>query len=88
MSPIIDWEELRKLAMPPEAARMMSGKGGNMFDTDHSANMYNQMIHMEMGYTLNQINCFDTDEKDPQNQYARLFSNEVVQIIEKLNRNV
>ena len=28
---------------------------------------------------------FDTDEKDPQNQYARLFSNDVVQIIEKLN---
>ena len=50
--------------MPPEMERMAGGKGGNIFDTDQSANMYNQMIHMEMGYTLNQINCFDTTVND------------------------
>lgn len=64
MAGIINWEELRMLTMPPEAARMAAGKGGNFFDTDQSANMYNQMIHMEMGYTLNQINCFSTTKKD------------------------
>jgi SAM-dependent methyltransferase len=64
MASIINWDELRQLTMPPEAASMAAGKGGNMFDTDQSANMYNQMVHMEMGYTLNQINCFETSKND------------------------
>jgi SAM-dependent methyltransferase len=64
MAGIINWEELRLLTMPPEAARMAAGKGGNMFDTDQSANMYNRMAGMEKIYTLNQINCFETKKKD------------------------
>lgn len=64
MPGIINWEELRQLTMPPEMARMAAGKGKNTFDTDQSANMYNQMVNMEIGYTLNQINCFDTTKKD------------------------
>jgi precorrin-6B methylase 2 len=64
MAGFINWEELRQLTMPPEAAKMMSGRGGNMFDTDSSANMYNHMAKMEKSYTLNQLNCFETTKKD------------------------
>ncbi len=64
MAGIINWEELRQLTMPPEVSRMASGQGGNMFDNDQSANMYNQMAGMEKTYTLNQINCFETTKKD------------------------
>jgi SAM-dependent methyltransferase len=64
MAGIINWEELRKLTMPPQAARMAAGKGGNIFDTDQSANMYNHMAAMEKIYTLNQLNCFETTKKD------------------------
>jgi SAM-dependent methyltransferase len=64
MSPLINWEELRQITMPPEMSRMAGGEGGNTFDTDQSADMYNQIAKMEKVYTLNQINAFDTAKTD------------------------
>jgi SAM-dependent methyltransferase len=63
MSPIINWDELRQLAMPQPPPGAM-GKGGNPFDTDESADMYNRMAKMEKIYTLNQLNCFKTTKND------------------------
>ena len=64
MSPLINWEELRQITMPQEMGRMAGGEGGNTFDTDQSADMYNQIAKMEKVYTLNQINAFDTAKTD------------------------
>jgi precorrin-6B methylase 2 len=64
MAGIINWEELRQITTPPEVSRVAGGQGGNTFDTDESANMYNRMAKMEKTYTLNQINCFDTTKSD------------------------
>lgn len=63
MSPLINWEELRQMTMPPMPPQAGS-VGGNMFDTDDSANMYNRIAKMEKIYTLNQLNCFDTTKND------------------------
>jgi SAM-dependent methyltransferase len=61
MSPLVNWEEIRQLTMPPGPPRD-SGGGGNMWD--NSAEMYNQMARMEKTYTLNQLNAFDTAKTD------------------------
>ena len=62
MSPLINWEELREITMPPEPPRRMAGESGNMWD--NSADMYNQMSDMEKSYTLNQIKAFETSPDD------------------------
>ncbi|MBN1191468.1 MAG: class I SAM-dependent methyltransferase [Dehalococcoidales bacterium] len=59
MSPLINWEEIRKLAMPPGP---QSKDKGNIWDK--SADMYNRMAKMENIYTLNQINAFETTSDD------------------------
>jgi SAM-dependent methyltransferase len=62
MSPLINWEELRQLTMPPGPPRAREGDTGNMWDK--SADMYNRMARMEKTYTLNQINAFETAKTD------------------------
>jgi SAM-dependent methyltransferase len=62
MSPLINWEELRQISMPPEPPRRAGGESGNMWDK--SALMYNEMSKMEKSYTLNQINAFETAPDD------------------------
>jgi SAM-dependent methyltransferase len=62
MSPLINWEELRQLSMPPGPPRSREGEAGNMWDK--SADMYNRMARMEKSYTLNQINAFETARTD------------------------
>jgi SAM-dependent methyltransferase len=62
MGPIINWEELRRIAMPPGPPRTAGKEQGNMWDK--SADMYNRMAKMEKIYTLNQINAFDTGKND------------------------
>lgn len=62
MSPLINWEELMQMTMPPAPPRPAGGNGGNMWDK--SADMYNQMAKMEKTYTLNQINAFETSSED------------------------
>jgi SAM-dependent methyltransferase len=61
MSPLINWEELRQLTMPA-GPRRNEAEGGNLWD--NSADMYNRMAKMEKSYTLNQLDCFDTDPGD------------------------
>ncbi len=62
MKPLINWEELQKLTMPPRPPAPPEGASGNMWDK--SADMYNRMARMEKSYTLNQINAFDTAKTD------------------------
>jgi SAM-dependent methyltransferase len=62
MSPLINWEEIRQLSMPPGPPRDPEGAAGNMWD--RSADMYNQMAKMEKTYTLNQIKAFETTSND------------------------
>ncbi len=62
MSPLINWDEVRQLTMPPGPPRDPEAAGGNTWD--RSADMYNQMAKMEKSYTLNQINAFDTSKND------------------------
>ena len=62
MSPLINWEELREVTMPPQPPGNPRGVQGNMWDK--SADMYNQMSKMEKTYTLNQINAFETSKND------------------------
>lgn len=62
MEPIINWEVLRQLVMPPPPPGGIGEKTGNMWDK--SADMYNRMARMEETYTLNQINVFDTEKSD------------------------
>jgi SAM-dependent methyltransferase len=64
MTGIINWEALRQISMPPGPRRNEPGEGGNTFDNDQTAAMYNQMARMEKTYTLNQINCFETSKSD------------------------
>jgi SAM-dependent methyltransferase len=61
MDPLINWDELRKLTMPPIPAGEKGTKGPIW---DDSADMYNQMAKMEKSYTLNQINAFATSKDD------------------------
>lgn len=58
MKPLINWDELRKISMPPRPP----GEDDNRWD--HAAAMYNQMAAMEKSYTLNQINAFDAAPTD------------------------
>jgi SAM-dependent methyltransferase len=62
MSPLINWEELRQLTMPPGPPPSGGGEAGNLWD--NSAEMYNQISQMEKSYTLNQINAFETTRED------------------------
>ncbi|HSW35441.1 MAG TPA: class I SAM-dependent methyltransferase [Candidatus Limnocylindrales bacterium] len=64
MAGIVNWEEIREIITPPRTLDVMKGKGGNTFDDDNLANMYDQMAKMEKSYTLNQVNAFETNEND------------------------
>jgi len=59
---LINWEEIRKLSMPPGPPGQRAGSRENMWDK--SSDMYNRMAGMEKTYTLNQINAFDTSPED------------------------
>lgn len=63
--PLINWEELRTLAAPPptppeEGGPRLRGYGA----WDGQAEFYDRMARMEAGFTLNQIDCFDTSPTD------------------------
>lgn len=63
--PFINWEALSQFAMALRQER----QGGREIKTgygawDGNAAFYNQMAKMEASFTLNQINCFDTDPSD------------------------
>ncbi len=64
--PFINWDELGDLRMPPRPAADKNGKGPKqgIGGWDGQARFYNQVAKMEAGYTLNQINCFDTSKED------------------------
>lgn len=59
MNSLINWEELRRLAMPEPPPNPPKG---NMWDGH--AKMYNMMAEMEREYTLNQVNAFETSATD------------------------
>jgi SAM-dependent methyltransferase len=65
MDSLINWEALRQLGMP---APPQGGPPPQQEDPGdrwgRSADMYNQIARMEKIYTLNQLNCFDTDKGD------------------------
>lgn len=67
--PLINWDTIAELARPPmpprkggESPKGAPGKG--IGGWDNQAIFYNQMAQMETGFTLNQINCFDTSQED------------------------
>lgn len=66
--PFINWDEIAALARPPmpkpEAASGRKGPRRGIGGWDNQAAFYNQMAKMEAGFTLNQINCFDTSPAD------------------------
>ena len=67
--PLINWnalEEIMRPPMPPAPDKRDNGKapGRGIGGWDNQADFYNQMAQMEAGFTLNQINCFDTDPED------------------------
>lgn len=67
--PLINWnalEEIMRPPMPPAPDKRDNGKapGSGIGGWDNQADFYNQMAQMEAGFTLNQINCFDTDPED------------------------
>ncbi|MDL2224809.1 methyltransferase domain-containing protein [Eubacteriales bacterium OttesenSCG-928-M02] len=64
MKPIINWQELQSLNRPPMRPPERELPEGHTSVWDASADMYKQMAAMEQSYTLNQINCFDTDPTD------------------------
>ncbi len=53
MDPLINWQALQKLSMPPMPPHSVNGE--NMWDT--AAVMYNKMAALEKVHTLNQINA-------------------------------
>ena len=64
-TPFINWEALAQLAMSQRREqenrpRPRTGYGA----WDDNAAFYDQMAKMEAIFTLNQINCFDTDPSD------------------------
>jgi SAM-dependent methyltransferase len=63
--PFINWEVLAQLVMDSQQDQQRKkgiGTGYGAWD-DHAA-FYDQMAKMEARFTLNQINCFDTDPYD------------------------
>lgn len=71
--PLINWDaiaELTRPPMPPREPRKEQGKpqggppGKGIGGWDNQAAFYNQMAQMEAGFTLNQLNCFDTSPED------------------------
>ncbi|MCL2678611.1 MAG: class I SAM-dependent methyltransferase [Clostridiales bacterium] len=72
--PFVNWDEIMKLAMggrrpfsggpggPQRAAGEAPPSPYGMWDK--GAPLYDQMAKMEAGYTLNQINCFETSPED------------------------
>jgi SAM-dependent methyltransferase len=53
MEPLINWEELQKLTMPPMMGRADSDPAWEQ----HFADFYNKVASMEKAYTLNQVNA-------------------------------
>lgn len=68
--PLINWDALAELTRPPMPPKGKEGKppkgapGRGIGGWDNQAAFYNQMAQMEAGFTLNQINCFDTSPQD------------------------
>ena len=64
--PLINWEGLRSLTMPPPPPQPQTdGPRPHGYGAwDNQAEFYDRMAKMEAGFTLNQINCFDTAPTD------------------------
>lgn len=65
-SPLINWEAIAELTRPPMPQGRKDGKGPGrgIGGWDGQAAFYNQMAQMEAGFTLNQLDCFDTGPED------------------------
>lgn len=63
--PFINWEALAQFVMDlQQSQQRRKGIGTGYGAWDNHAAFYDRMAKMEASFTLNQINCFDTDPSD------------------------